>query len=176
MDTHDGQETLPGLARRFWLVWVGLALYGAILVSWYVGQGPTPANPQVEAIPQETYTPEPWEVREAERKKAILNDPFYQAPVLRTVGQQGYLDAPEQLPVALATTLGGWKALDEAIRAGDKYGIANLMLGGHVFAVEKFTHVLVLDEYANLTRVRILSGSREGKSGWILAVQVKKFR
>ena len=73
--------------------------------------------------------------------------------------------------MTVASSRNDLESLSAAVGVHDAYGIAEILARGGCFNVVAGTRVLVIDSgYLNtvaVSRIRILSGSRAGRSGWV---------
>lgn len=70
--------------------------------------------------------------------------------------------------VLLGTDEQTYEDLVWAMGAKDVYGLQELLASGKIFADQDDTQVLVIDRTATLAEVRILEGTNQGRSGWII--------
>lgn len=83
------------------------------------------------------------------------------------IGQNAQIVSPDGKDLFIATTELAYKAEQDALYAGDKRGLVNLMLAGQLFTVPSTTNVLIIDQGYFKKKVRITSGELIGLSGWI---------
>ena len=89
-----------------------------------------------------------------------------------SIGNEGTLDSgANKSPVAI--TEDAFKAWTKAKVANDTHGMAQLMLIGSVFLVERGTRVLVIDSGTFTQKIRILGGGQTGRAGWVPYEYVK---
>ena len=89
-----------------------------------------------------------------------------------SIGNEGTLDSgANKSPVAI--TEDAFKAWTKAKVAKDTHGMAQLMLMGSVFLVERGTRVLVIDSGTFTQKIRILGGGQTGRAGWVPYEYVK---
>ena len=94
------------------------------------------------------------------------------------VGEQGTLCHLQPAgPVDVGLSVESFDKLYAAISKNDQYGIRDLEQNGDIWLEKCDTKVLVLDNQLTLgalyDKVRILSGPDEGRSGWVVSLDVK---
>jgi len=70
--------------------------------------------------------------------------------------------------VPVSKTLETYDKATEYVISGDTLGYQNLKLSGDVFTVQSGTSVTVIDSKISKIEVRVLEGTHQGKSGWVL--------
>lgn len=82
-----------------------------------------------------------------------------------TVGKDTYI----------ATDVAAYDELMKIADARDTYGLAQLMVSGRVYEIDKGTIVLVIesDAWEGRTRIRITEGKLKGLSGWIVTKMLR---
>jgi hypothetical protein len=118
---------------------------------------------QLQSIESAKPAPAPKPPAPPEPRKTYLNR-----------GQEGHLIGPgSDSAVAVAVDSAAYDALTRPFRAQDKVGVAQLLLSGRVFSVDRGTKMLVLDPGAFSTEVRIMEGPQFGRSGIVDADYIK---
>jgi len=69
----------------------------------------------------------------------------------------------------VAATENSWREHKKALRAGDTYGGADLLMSGKIFVVKQGTRALVVDYNPStaLSKIRIVEGKGKGLAGWV---------
>ncbi len=88
----------------------------------------------------------------------------YQAP---DIGQSARLASPDGKDLFVAVTDSAYEAERNAIAAGDRQGLVNLMLAELLFTAPDGTTVLIIERKSDRRKVRITSGKLIGLAGWV---------
>jgi hypothetical protein len=65
------------------------------------------------------------------------------------------------------------EAYTKALAAKDKIGIEELIRQERIFPVANGTRLLVLEQYRDMTKVRVMEGPQFGKAGWVAFEHVR---
>lgn len=63
----------------------------------------------------------------------------------------------------------------KAKRAGDEYGLKDLLFSGRIIAVNDQSTILIIDRTTTLYKIRVLDGDKQGKAGWIPVEHARKY-
>lgn len=97
---------------------------------------------------------------------------FLNAPSYRSIGQDAVLNSGGDL-VPVAINEAAFNDWTKARVAKDKTGMTFLLASGRIFSVDTGTKVRVIDQAYLIRKIRILSGEKEGASGWVSADYLK---
>jgi len=88
-----------------------------------------------------------------------------------SIGSEARLVSESATPY-VCTTQDTLDALLDAVAANDKAGFNQILMSDAVFAVPQDTLVLLVDRDFGTYEVRILEGTHEGESGWVIEEMV----
>lgn len=91
-------------------------------------------------------------------------------------GQEGILEISGQGEVLVATTKENLGKIVHTATVKDDLGIAQMVLAGQAYLVDKGTKVLVIDTTLTASQIRILEGEEIGSSGWVPEEFVKEIK
>jgi hypothetical protein len=86
-----------------------------------------------------------------------------------SIGDDAILDEGSDFnnSVLVSTTPNNLDEVSKLIAVNDRVGMAEMVLNGQIFFVDKGTQVLVIDGGFTSLKVRIMSGDHYGESGWV---------
>ncbi len=162
---HCGRNNMPGQGPSCWSCGKPLSM---------TAQPVAPVRPPIiSTAPRKPLTPTQWVLAVVVGLVLLCGFGSLFQPKSLTLGDVGRLTAYEgRENVLVAVTKEARESLTHSLVAKDEEGGRQLAGAGLLFIVPANTQVRIIDRDMGVWQIRVLEGSSQGQSGWVLREQV----